>query len=738
MYRYSNGQISLADFKQPVGMNLKESNRWVKKAQTIPWLEIEKRYAALFTNRKGNVAKPLRLALGACIIQAEYGFSDEETALMIQENPYLQYFCGYPGYDDEKLPFDPSLMVYFRKRLTPEVLGEINEMIVRDAKERQEKAAESKDDDDDSGNHPGTGGNSGTMILDATCAPSNIRYPQDVSLLNEARENAEALLDVLHSGTHQCVLHAGHLHPCHLRYAKAGLRYRGRLHGRYLRKGVETVARKRKAGDGTVRQRKDGRWEGRIVIGYDDNGYPKTKNVLAKTKKECIEKLQKLKAECGGLKPEKVRPEMPFGDWLTYWYENHSKPKIRPTTQETYESRIRLHIIPEIGDIPLNKLTQNDLQQFYGRLKKSGRKRFTDKYGEGLSDRMVRMCHATCRSALEKAVQDGLIRVNPAIGCKLPPKKAREMQVLTREELQRFLIQAKFEGYYEVFLLDLATGLRRGELMALQWDDLNFKTCVLNVNKQVYDVRGQLQISTPKTKNSIRKIVLPPAVVAVLREYKKTVDSRWMFPSPVKEDCPITPGVVRRRLQFILEHAGCKHVRFHDLRHTFATLALENGMDVKTLSAMLGHVSAATTLDIYTHITDDMQRAAAENIDRGIGKVAPQEDASEPGWETAPTQAEKPSMTNFKPYIGRKRRSGTGCVSEINDHLFEGRYSPKWPDGKKHARNVYAHTREECEEKLKVLIVEMKAEIAEAQRLKDLGESDGRPQEEKSGKRTEK
>ena len=355
---------------------------------------------------------------------------------------------------------------------------------------------------------------------------------------------------------------------------------------------------------------------------------------------------------------------------------------------------------------------------------------------------MVRMCHATCRSALEKAVQDGLIRVNPALGCKLPPKKAREMQVLTREELQRFLIQAKFEGYYEVFLLDLATGLRRGELMALQWDDLNFKTGVLNVNKQVYDVRGQLQISTPKTKNSVRKIVLPPAVVEVLREYKKTVDSRWMFPSPVKEDCPITPGVVRRRLQFILEHAGCKHVRFHDLRHTFATLALENGMDVKTLSAMLGHVSAATTLDIYTHITDDMRLTAAANIDRGIGKVAPQEDTSEPGWETAPAQAEKPRMTDFKPYVGRKRRSGTGCVTEINDHLFEGRYSPKWPDGKKHARNVYAHTREECEEKLKVLIVEMKAEIEETQRLKNLGEGDGSPlnppKKLKKAKKTEK
>lgn len=197
MYRYSNGQISLSDFKQPVGMNLKESNRWVKKAQTIPWLDIEKRYAKLFTNRKGNVAKPLRLALGACIIQAEYGFSDEETALMIQENPYLQYFCGYPGYDDEHLPFDPSLMVYFRKRLTPEVLGEINEMILRDAKERQEKETEQNRNDDDDSTPPSGGGNSGTLVVDATCAPSNIRFPQDVSLLDEARENAEQIIDTL-------------------------------------------------------------------------------------------------------------------------------------------------------------------------------------------------------------------------------------------------------------------------------------------------------------------------------------------------------------------------------------------------------------------------------------------------------------------------------------------------------------------------------------------------------------
>ena len=141
-------------------------------------------------------------------------------------------------------------------------------------------------------------------------------------------------------------------------------------------------------------------------------------------------------------------------------------------------------------------------------------------------------------------------------------------------------------------------------------------------------------------------------------------------------------------------------------------------MDIKTLSAMLGHVSAATTLDIYTHITDDMQRQAAANIDRGIGKAAPSENGSEPGRDAAPDQSEKPGMTDFRPVPRKQRRPGTGCISQKGPNLWEGRYSPTWIDGKKHARNVYAHTREECEEKLKVLIIEMKTELAELKRQK--------------------
>ena len=151
-------------------------------------------------------------------------------------------------------------------------------------------------------------------------------------------------------------------------------------------------------------------------------------------------------------------------------------------------------------------------------------------------------------------------------------------------------------------------------------------------------------------------------------------------------------------------------------------------MDVKTLSAMLGHVSAATTLDIYTHVTGDMQSEAAAKIDRGLGNEVREESA----------QSEQSAAEDFRPVQRKTRKPGAGCISQINDHLFEGRYSPKWPDGKKHSRNVYAHTREECEEKLKQLIVEMKAEIAEAQRLKDLGEGNGEPPEGTKGKRAKK
>ena len=223
---------------------------------------------------------------------------------------------------------------------------------------------------------------------------------------------------------------------------------------------------KRKQGEGTIRLRSDGRWEGRIVIGYNEKGNPKTKNVTAKTKYECEEKLKALKEELGKV-AERLKPDMPFGDWLDFWYQNFSKPALRETTRAGYENCIYQHIIPSIGTIPLCKLSQNDLQQFYANLKKNGRLQYSETCGTGVSNRLVRSCHARCRSALEKAVSENLITRNPSLGCKLPPKKGREMQVLTPAEISRFLARAKEEGYYELFLLELSTGMRRGEILGL-------------------------------------------------------------------------------------------------------------------------------------------------------------------------------------------------------------------------------------------------------------------------------
>ncbi len=459
---------------------------------------------------------------------------------------------------------------------------------------------------------------------------------------------------------------------------------------------------KSKHGNGSIYLRKDGRWEGRVVIGRNEKGLPKTKNVLAKTKRECEEKLKALRDSLRDAKPEPPKAGMTFGAWLDHWYQNECKPSIAPKTQTDYENRIYQHIIPEIGHILLVKLTSGDLQQFYIRLKQGGRLLQPKKYGLGLSDRMVKCCHVTCRIALDKAAAQGLILKNPARACKAPATHPKEMKILTQEEMQRLLIQAKENGCYELLLLELTTGLRRGELLALQWDDLDFQTGELRVQRQVQRIKGDLTITQPKTRASSRSIILPYPILEILKSHRQCTKSRWMFPSPRKEDSPRDPAAVRKKLSTILERAGCKHVRFHDLRHTFATNALEHGMDVKTLSAIIGHVSSATTLNVYAHVTDGMRKSAAAKIDRAIAKAGPRPDTA---------VQEKPARTSFQAVKGKYRKPGTGCVSRIGDQLWEGRYSPK-VNGKRMTRNIYAHSEEECEEKLAELIKEVKEEIA--------------------------
>lgn len=198
MYKViDHSQPTFLNFNQPIGFKMNSQNRWVKLAELVPWEQFEKRYALLFPSNIGNVAKPLRMALGALIIQTKYGFSDKELVEQLTENPYYQYFIGLPGYQ-ETAPFESSTLVSFRKRISADMLMEVNECLL-------ENVNKEKYDDDDF--KPGSSGssdnpinpekntNKGTLILDATCAPSNIRYPQDYSLLNEGREKLEKIID---------------------------------------------------------------------------------------------------------------------------------------------------------------------------------------------------------------------------------------------------------------------------------------------------------------------------------------------------------------------------------------------------------------------------------------------------------------------------------------------------------------------------------------------------------------
>ena len=459
------------------------------------------------------------------------------------------------------------------------------------------------------------------------------------------------------------------------------------------------MAKRRPSGDGMVRKREDGRWEGRIVVGHKENGEPIFRYVLAKTQKELLAKLHRdMDIYQDAQLTEDSR--MTLGEWLDRWMEEYGAVTLRPNTLRSYEQYIRCYVKPYLGGKIVSRVTRLDIQKLYRKLKKEGRVHDHPEYGHELSDSMVLRIHAMLHRCLKDAERDHIVPYNPTDGVKLPKSNYKPKQVLDREQMDAFLAAVdKNEIWRDFFYTELTTGLRRGEICGLMWRDFDENAGTLKILRSVnVPKRGELEIGETKTERGRRTIRLPPSTVQRLKERKKHAVSQWIFPEPLAPEKPVRPSAAYYWMKVLLKEAGLPHIRFHDLRHTFATMALENGMDIKTLSAMLGHVSAATTLDIYTHITSDMLSEAAAKIDRGLGN------------EVAEDSAEANPLTDFQPVMRRTRKPGTGCITEINDHLFEGRYSPTWPDGTKHSKCIYAHTREECEEKLKVLIQQLNTE----------------------------
>ena len=382
------------------------------------------------------------------------------------------------------------------------------------------------------------------------------------------------------------------------------------------------MPKKRANGEGSIRKRKDGRWEGRYTAGNDPaTGKPIHKSVLAKTQSEAKEKLKQAIAEAEKLDMSRAK-SYTLGAWIKLWYEVYAEPRLREKTKDYYLNYIDNHIIPELGDVKLDKLTTIQIQKFYNDLQKNGRVqryKHIDLKNKGLSVRVVHGIHTLLNNCLEQAVSERLILSNSARGCKLPKMEKREMKILPEEKIQPYLMEADKRGLLAPFYLELTTGLRRGELLALLWTDLDVENRTISITKQVNRIKGELVVSLPKTQNSVRVLpVSQQAVDLMVAEHKKHPGNPYMFPSP-KTGGMFDPDSFRHTHDKILKAIGAEHIRFHDMRHTFATLSLKNGVDVKTLSSTLGHYSAGFTLSTYTHATPEMMREAADTMGKVIG-----------------------------------------------------------------------------------------------------------------------
>lgn len=382
---------------------------------------------------------------------------------------------------------------------------------------------------------------------------------------------------------------------------------------------------KRAKGTGTLRKRADGRWEGRLYLGKDENGKNQYKTVTSKKKSECQNKLDMMIAQN---EKQKRNEECRYGDcvnptveeWNEIYIEDFCTGYLKPKTISGYKSIIKNYINPYLGKYHLRDLSKLICQQYIMDVYENGRvnqKRASD-IAQGLSSRTVKDIKIVLHASLEKAVDEGIIDKNPTNKLNMPKDRVKGMTTLTKEQSNRLLEEAFNSGCFEFYYLELTTGLRLGEILALEWDDLDVKNKTLSISKQVQRIKGEgMVLETPKTKNSIRTIALSSNCVMVLARLKlqQAKGTTLMFPSPLTGTYRDSNSVTRR-FKRMLRRAGLpQEVRFHDLRHTCATIGLEEKIEVKALSSMLGHSDVAFTMNTYVHATKKLKTTAADKME---------------------------------------------------------------------------------------------------------------------------
>ena len=376
---------------------------------------------------------------------------------------------------------------------------------------------------------------------------------------------------------------------------------------------------------GHLRKRGQGSWSIVLDLGRDATGKRRQKwHTVRGTADDAERELVRLlNAMNIGEYVEPAR--MTVGEYLDRWLKDYAQTNVAAKTYERYAQVVRLHLKPGIGHHRLPKLQPLHIQAMYSKQMQGGRK---DKKKGGLSAQTVLHHHRILREALQQAVRWQLLARNPADAVEPPRAERREMQVLDEAETAVLLDKAAGSRLYLPILLAVTTGLRRGEILALRWQDVNLDAATLAVRRSLEQTTAGLKFKQPKTQKGRRVVALPPITVEALRRHKADQAKVKLFLGPAYKDqglicgrvhgTPVGPNEITAEFAALIRGSKLPQIRFHDLRHSHATQLLRQGIHPKIVSERLGHSTVGITLDVYSHVLPDMQEEAARKIDLAL------------------------------------------------------------------------------------------------------------------------
>lgn len=382
---------------------------------------------------------------------------------------------------------------------------------------------------------------------------------------------------------------------------------------------------KRGQNEGSIYKREDGRWAGAVTLGWK-NGKLQRKTFYGQTRKEVQEKVTTVLRDIQQGLPVSIEKQT-VGQFLDHWLENTVKKSVRPRTYQGYEQVVRLHLKPQMGNVSLTKLSPQQVQACLNALESGG-----------LGARTVAYTRTVLRTALSRAVKWGLIVRNVAALVDPPRYKAKEIKTLNLDEIQKFLKLIKGNKLEALYLTALMLGLRQGEVLGLRWEDIDFNARTLTIKFAMQRINKKLQLVEPKTEKSRRTLPLPDLLAATLKTHRKyqladklLAGKQWNETNLVfttNTGSPFDGSTIVHRLQKLLVDNGLPKYRFHDLRHSCASLLLSQGLPARTIMEILGHSQINLTLNTYSHVFPEMTRAAADVMDNLLSSKLPKEKTS--------------------------------------------------------------------------------------------------------------